>query len=55
MSEEVNDTNEIERGDLLSKIEELNSKIRQKILALVAHPGVPQRFKDHPVVKKAIK
>ena len=34
------------RAELLEQIREVNARIQQKIAALIAHPNVPQRFKD---------
>ena len=42
----VVDADERERAELLERIREVNAKIQQKIAALIAHPNVPQGFKD---------
>lgn len=40
------DADERERSELLARIGEVNAKIQQKVAALMAHPNVPQVFKD---------
>ena len=40
------DVDEPERAELLDQISEANAKIQQKVAALMAHPNVPQTFKD---------
>lgn len=40
------DADELERAELLDQIGEVNARIQQKVAALMAHPNVPQTFKD---------
>ena len=44
--QEIVDAGERERAELLEQIREVNARIQQKIAALIAHPNVPQAFKD---------
>ena len=44
--QEIVDAEERERAELQEQISEVNARIQQKIAALMAHPNVPQTFKD---------
>ena len=42
---ELDETREYE--EILARIRELQSKVERKLMALLAHPRVPESFKEH--------
>lgn len=55
MSEKEHKSDDLKREELLLLINEYDSKIRKKLLALIEHQSIPESFKNHSLVNEALK